>query len=202
VTITKGAPWGARGVEPPGTVTAASDAQARRIVSAARAAGQTIPPLHLTGGDLAQTLGAPASSGPDDRLVAPADAGVAVLDDEEHWFVAHLVARRSWWRGRIVAVMNAQHRGPWDVAPRSHPNDGRLDVVDVSPGLSLRDRWRARRRLPTGAHVPHPEIAMRQVQAWSTTFPRPTPVWLDGERVGAVRRLEVRVVPDALLLVV
>ena len=47
--------------------------------------------------------------------------------------VAHVVARGGgpWWRGPIVAVMNADRLGRWDVAPRAHPNDGRLDVVEV-----------------------------------------------------------------------
>ena len=104
--------------------------------------------------------------------------------------------------GRVVAVMNAQFLGTWDVAPRSHPNDGRLDVVDVAPSLSGTDRWRARRRLPSGTHVPHPAITVRQTSTWTTTFDEPTPVWLDGERVGEVVELSVRVEPDALVLVV
>jgi hypothetical protein len=33
-------------------------------------------------------------------------------------------------------------------------------------------------------------------------FDAPTPVWLDGERVGDARRLSVRVEPDALVCVV
>jgi diacylglycerol kinase family enzyme len=135
-------------------------------------------------------------------LLLPADLGVADLDGEERCFVAHLVARRSWWRGRVVGVMNAQFVGTWDVAPRSHPNDGRLDVVDVAPSLSGTDRWRARHRLPSGTHVPHPAITVRQTSAWTTTFDQPTPVWLDGERVGEVVELSVRVEPDALVLVV
>ena len=46
----------------------------------------------------------------------------------------------AWWRGRVVAAMNAEFLGPWDVAPRAHPGDGLLDVLDVSPAMSLADR--------------------------------------------------------------
>ncbi len=53
--------------------------------------------------------------------------------------------------------MNAQWIGSWDVAPRSHPNDGLLDRCEGD--LSLDDRWKARGRLPSGTHVPHPGIA-------------------------------------------
>jgi hypothetical protein len=212
VTIARGAPWGERGARPVGTVDAADDAAAREVVVAAHRAGTAVPPLHLQRGDLLRTLGHPGPTEeragtrpgpppPPAALLAPADLGVAVLDGTEHPFVAHVVARRSWWRGRLVAVMNAQFLGAWDVAPRSHPNDGRLDVLDVAPELSVRDRWRARRRLPAGAHVPHPAIQVRSVTTWGTTFDPALDVWLDGEPVGRVRHLEVRVVPDALLLV-
>jgi diacylglycerol kinase family enzyme len=97
--------------------------------------------------------------------------------------------------------MNAQFVRDWDVAPRSHPNDGRLDVVEVAGSMSVRDRWQARRRLATGTHVPHPDIVVRQLPAWQATLPDNTQVWLDGLPMGVVRNLSVRVEPDALLLV-
>ncbi|MCU1498295.1 MAG: hypothetical protein JWM47_2248, partial [Acidimicrobiales bacterium] len=113
---------------------------------------------------------------------------------------AHLVVRRSWWHGRVVAVMNAQWIDRWDVAPKSHPNDGLLDVLDGN--LSLGDRLKARTRLRTGTHVPHPGIAQRRVPAVQLTFERPMPVWLDGQRVGTASNLSVRIEPDAFTSVV
>jgi diacylglycerol kinase family enzyme len=132
----------------------------------------------------------------------PADLGSVLVDGVQHWFVAHLVARRSWWRGRIVAAMNAEFLGGWDVAPRAHPGDGLLDVVDVAAAMPLGDRLRARRRLPSGGHVPHPAIAVSRRPAVQLDFDRTTPVWLDGERVGDARRLSIRVERDALVCVV
>jgi hypothetical protein len=205
VTIRKGEEWGEPGGLPPDGVLVASDAEARRVVTEARRAGEPVPPLGLVGGDLCRTLG---GRGDVDRVRSPAgvrlptDLGAVLVDGVQHWFVAHLVARRSWWRGRIVAVMNAQFLGDWDVAPRAHPGDGVLDVVDVSPSMPLLDRWRARGRLPSGAHVPHPDIAVSRRRALQIDLGRPTPVWLDGERVGEARRLAVRVEPDALVCVV
>ena len=38
--------------------------------------------------------------------------------------------------------MNAQWLGDWDLGPRSHPNDGLLDVTDGT--LPFGDRWKAR----------------------------------------------------------
>jgi diacylglycerol kinase family enzyme len=136
-------------------------------------------------------------------MMLPVDAGRAVVDGQEHWFVAHLVARNSWWRGEIVAVMNAQFIGRWDVAPRSHPNDGRLDVVHVDASMSVRARGQARRRLITGTYLPHPQIASRRVAEHSVTMTRPVDIWLDGVRVArGVRQLSVRCVPDAFSVVV
>jgi diacylglycerol kinase family enzyme len=86
------------------------------------------------------------------------------------------------------------------VAPRAHPGDGALDLVDAAH-LGLRDRLAARRRLPSGSHVPHPGITARRVQAWQDTFPSPLDIWLDGERVGPARSLSVRVETAALTVV-
>jgi len=173
------------------------------VLEAARRANEALPPLGLLGGDLCRTVG---GRGDADRLRSPeamslpADLGSVLIDGRLHWFVAHLVVRRSWWRGRVVAVMNAQWIGPWDVAPRSHPNDGLLDVFDGD--LSLDDRWKARRRLRTGTHVPHPGIAQRRVAALQLELDRPTPVWLDGERVAEARTLSIRIEPDAYTCIV
>jgi diacylglycerol kinase family enzyme len=98
--------------------------------------------------------------------------------------------------------MNAEFLGAWDVAPRAHPGDGLLDVLDVGAGMSLGDRWRARARLPAGGHLPHPAIAVARRPAVQIELGRPTPVWLDGERVAEGRALSIRLEPDALRCVV
>jgi hypothetical protein len=202
VTIRKGETWGEPGALPPDGVVVRSDAEARAAVTAARRAGEPLPPLGLLGGDLCRAVG---GTGDEARLraggvVLPVDVGAVLVDGRLHWFVAHLVARRGWWRGRVVAVMNAQHLGRWDVAPRGHPNDGRLDVLDGD--LPLGQRWQARRRLPTGTHVPHPGIEERHVSALQLDLPPGADVWLDGEPIGPARHLSIRVEPDALRCVV
>jgi hypothetical protein len=203
VTIEKGQAWGVAGGLADDGVLVHSDAEARAVVEKARRAGDPVPPLGLLGGDLCRTMGGtgdeahvhdPASM----RL--PVDLGAVLIDGRMHWFVAHLVARRSWWHGRIVAAMNAEFHGRWDVAPRSHPNDGLLDVFDVTMGLG--DRLKARSRLPAGAHVPHPAIAQSRSSAIQLEFTQPLDIWLDGERMGRARTLSVRVEPDALTCVV
>jgi YegS C-terminal NAD kinase beta sandwich-like domain len=208
MTIGRGESWGrpAGDLAGIGCMVAHSDAEAREIVERARRAGDPVPPLLLLGGDLCRTVGGTGDEhharGPD-ALALPCDLGSVLLDGRQHWFVAHLVARRSWWRrGRIVAAMNAQFLGRFDVAPRGHPNDGRVEILDVAPSFGLGDRVKAWRRLPTGTHVPHPRIAVRRVSAEQETFDPPLPVWLDGVAVGSVRQLSLRVEPDALTLII
>jgi hypothetical protein len=203
MTIRKGAPWGEPGPLPAHGVTVRSDREARDIVTAARRAGEPIPPLGLLGGDLCRTLGGTGDEArlrSDDAVSFPVDLGSVLVDGRLHWFVAHLVARRSWWYGRVVVAMNAQFLGSWDVAPKSHPNDGRLDVLDGD--LPLGQRLQARVRLRSGTHVPHPRIEERRVQTLQLELARPTPVDLDGEPLGPARHLSVRVEPDALHCVV
>ena len=129
------------------------------------------------------------------------DLGVVTVAGEEHWFVSHVVARRSWWRGEVVAAMNAQFVGAWDVAPRGHPNDGRLDLVRVQD-LSVSDRWKAWRRLPSGSYLPHPGIEVRPVTELDLALAEPLTVRVDGVATGTADRLVLRVEPDALTVCV
>ena len=203
MTVRKGELWGSPGALPPDGVVVRTDAEARTVITQARRRDEPIPVLGLAGGDLARTCGA---TGDEDRLRSPdaqqlpVDLGEVLVDGSLHFFVAHLVARRSWWRGRVTVAMNAQYLGRWDVAPRSHPNDGRLDLLDGD--LSLGDRFKARSRLASGTHVPHPGITERRVKAVQLDLDRGTVVWLDGERLGPARTLSIRTVPDALTVVV
>jgi hypothetical protein len=174
------------------------DAVAGRLVREARAGGRAIPPIGLLGGDLRRTLG-----GADvEHLGAEVagfmiDLGLAEMGGSEWPFVSHLVARRRWWSGELLAVMNAEFLGRWDVAPRGHPNDGRLDVLHALD-LSVGDRWKAWRRLPTGRQLPHPQIAVQRSASVRITLARPLPVRLDGVAVGSFAEIAVRVEPDAL----
>jgi diacylglycerol kinase family enzyme len=128
----------------------------------------------------------------------PIDVGVAEHDGGTHRFLSHAVARRTWLRGPAVVVANAQFLGSWDIAPRSHPNDGWLDTTEVSATMSFAQRLEARKRLPTAGHLPHPDLATSRVRERSWVFSRPLDLWLDGTKVGRTRRLSVRVLPDAL----
>jgi diacylglycerol kinase family enzyme len=122
-----------------------------------------------------------------------------LVDGRLHLFVAHLVARTRMWN-RAVIAMNAQWLGPWNLGPRAHPNDGLLDAFDARLGLA--DLWKVRRRLPAGAHLPHPRIKESRTAAIQFELDRPTAVRLDGEEVDRGTTLAIRLEPDALRVVV
>jgi diacylglycerol kinase family enzyme len=133
-------------------------------------------------------------------MTFPVDVGRAELDGRPRWFVAHAVVRGPFWVGRAIAVMNAQWLGEWDLGPRAHPDDALLDVTDGA--LPLGDLLKARARARTGTHLPHPALRTSRVGQLSVELARPRSVWLDGERVGRARRIEVEVEPDALRVVI
>lgn len=203
MTIRKGQAWGEPGRLPTDGFVAHSDAAAAEIVAEAAAAGRKPPMIGLLGGDLCRTLSGPGS---EPRLHSeearryPVDVGHAVVNGESHVFVAHVIARRSWWWGRVIAVMNAQWLGAWDLGPRSHPNDG---VVDISDGsLSFGDRLKARRRLATGTHLPHPRISTARTAHRELTFEKPLKIWIDGVLIGSSKALVIDVEPDACTVVI
>ena len=187
MTIRPGEEWGVRVDLPASAAVAHTDAEA---ASADRGAD-----VVLAGGDLHRSVGSPGPRDPVQRVDVD---GLRVRLDggPAHWGIAHVVMRRGWWRGPIVAVMNVDHLGDWYVAPRAHPGDGRFDVVEVSPGMSRRDRLGARTRLPTGAHVPHPDITTSRSTHRDWEFVRPVGVWLDGVRIGTATSVDVELVPD------
>jgi len=199
MTIEPGTDWGESGRVPEDAIWVDSDAAARDLVTAARRAHKPLPQLCLTGGDLARSLGGGRGQ---ERLRsgkathARVDLGAVLLDGRIDWFVAHLVARRSWLRGRIVVVANTDFLGKWNIAPRAHPGDGLLDLIDANPGLG--DRIEARKRLPSGGHMPHPAIKARRASSFQLEFDRPTPIRLDGHLVGHAKMLSTRCEPNSL----
>ena len=227
MSIAKGRDWGEVGPIPGDAVFAATDSEAAAVVAAARRDGQPAPPVVLTGGDLARTLGTTGGHRPakgpavgaevTDGLSAAtgarvkaspgrtkpatgtrvwADMGAALVDGRLFWFAAHLVARRSWWRGRVLVVANAAFMGRGNVAPRAHPGDGRLDVLDAR--LRLGDRIRARSRLGAGTHLPHPDIEQRRVAAAQFDLDPALNVYADGRPLGRAAAISVRVEPASL----
>ena len=196
--------WGERGALPDDGALVSSDAEARALVETARRVGEEPPPIGLLGGDLCRTLGGRgdvARIRSDEGVRLRIDLGRVVADDRPPaWFVAHLVTRAGPLWGRAWVAMNAEWCGRWCLGPRAHPGDGLLDFSEAD--LPLGERLRARSRLPSGAHLPHPQIRTWRAAAAEVRFERPVGLWLDGSREGRVSVLTVTLEPGALLVVV
>ena len=201
--IRRGEDWGEAGGLGSGGVLANSDAEMRTVIEDARRANRGIPEIGLLGGDLCRTLG---GRGDPDAVRSPeawrfeVDLGAVLLDGRLFWFCAHLVAKRRGWAGEALVAMNAAWWGRWNLGPRAHPGDG---LLDISHGrLSAADRLRARRRVGTGDHLPHPQIGYRRTGAFQVKLERPMMVELDGQPVARASNLAIRLEPAALTVVV
>ncbi len=197
MTIRRGQSWGENVAVPPHLVSIATDGDLARAVLRGEPR-----PIRLVGGDVFHTLGG-QSAGPGLQRL-PIDVLRVMADGRQFVAVAHVVARRGglfgWWRGPILAVMNADRNGAWNVAPRAHPNDGRAEIVEVGDEFGLRARWQARRRLPTGTYLPHPAISTSRIKVQAWAFDRPRRLWLDGIELGTVRSLGVTVEADGAII--
>ena len=202
MTIRKGDPWGEAAACPPDVKVVSPDRDLRDWELWHRARGEPIGDVGATGGDLARTCGGTGAARPCAAKVSVDVMRVTLDEREPTWGVAHVVARRSWLVGELVMVMNAEYLGSYDVAPRSHPNDGRLDVLRVDPAMSRRERLQARRRARHGGHLPHPHLSLGSVPEVDLQFDKAMVVWIDGVRCGIAARLRVSNEPDALTLYV
>ena len=205
MTIRKGEQWGETVESPSDLHVAPDDAAAREWVvrhrTAAHDVGQHGTQLGLGAGDLARTMGGGRPGRfPGTVTRACVDLLRVTAGDDTTWAVAHVVARRSWWTGEVLLAMNAQFLGPYDVAPRSHPNDGRVDVVRVDSAMSWRARAHARSRARTGSHLPHPQLHATSGPTHRAEFSRPLVVWVDGVRWRTASTIDITVEPDALFV--
>lgn len=225
MVIEKGRDWGGRGVVVASTPVVDSDAALADLFSVDRSShgdlalsgpdvvallphsGATKDPRAASGG-LARTVGARGTQDAilgQERAILPIDLGVATFDpgsDDQREVViaASLVICSRLWSGPIQGAMNAAFLGDWNVAPGGHPNDGRFDVIEAQ--LTLSDRFKARTRLPSGSHIPHPNISIRRLKAAEFVVGRSASVWIDGRPYGRADKVELAVFPDAVSLAI
>jgi len=97
-----------------------------------------------------------------------------------------------------VVIANGQFLRGADLVPRGHPGDGRLEVQVYA--LAPAARAEARRRLPGGGHLPHPDIATFAGRSVTVTWRAPRPLEADGRRRPATGRLDAQVRAGAATL--
>jgi hypothetical protein len=203
MTIKPGEPWGRTIDRPVDLVVVSGDLELARRLTSTRD-GRNGPPVFAVDGDFARTLGGPHVDGrltvnelPVDLVDVRLGGGVVTATACAHVVITNPWWRGGWWRGSVVVVMNAEFIGEWDVAPRGHPNDGRVEVFEIGSTFGVRLRWQALRRVRSATHVPHPGISTRTVRASSWSFRAPMRVSVDGCRIGSATDVEVTVTPDA-----
>lgn len=198
MTIRKGADWGRIVVRPDRLRIAAGDADLATLLT-----DGTGLPVAASGGDLFRTMGSRQVADRSELRAFPVDLMDVSLDGGAPTVaVAHVVARLpasrgGAWRGPILAIMNAEFMGGYDVAPRGHPNDGRVETFRVSEQMTVRQRWELRRRLRHASHLPHPHITTRSVRSTTHDFDQRLRVVADGVDIGSAQSIAVTVRPDA-----
>lgn len=201
MTISKGSTWGETVDRPDDLRIARDDRELAQMLS-----DTTETPTAVASGDMFRTVGARAIGDRTELLALPIDLMAVRLDDAEPVVsVAHVLTRLplwrgGWWRGQVLAVMNAEFVGRYEVAPRGHPNDGRVETFLAAPDMGVRQRWEVRQRLPSARHLPHPQIATRPVRSREWTFDAASDVIVDHVVVGRGIRLSIEVIPDATVL--
>jgi len=208
MVIKHGQDWGREAIAPSDLVVASSDAELAAHV------GDGKTNIVVTGGDMWRTIGA------DSRVVAIGESATCLPIDimkvecrlADQSLVSKIAAanivlrpmnvRGGWLRGSLTVVANAQFLGRWDVAPRGHPNDGRVEVTQVDRHMGLRQRLTARSRLSTGSHLPHPLIQTRSLKNFvcDGNDLAHHVLWLDGQCMGRVSSLSCEVCSDAAFL--
>ena len=201
MTIEKGVPWG-REVERPVDLRVVDGDAA--LAAAVERGG--LRPVAVRGGDLARTINAAPIADRTRLMALPIDLVEVRLDGSDPLVAcAHVVVHAPWWRGgwlreRVLVALNAEYLGGRDLAPRGHPDDGRVEVLECSASMGVRQRLTAERRSRRGAHLPHPDLRMRSTDAARWELERAGVVRVDGRRVGRARTIELRVRPDAAVL--
>ena len=214
MTVRRGEQWGRPADPDADLVVVRTDTALTAAVVSEDPSGVAAPNGITAGviaGDLHRTLGSPP--GGTARLRSPQawwhpiDLGELTLRTDAGttrsvWFSAHVVAvegGRPLFAARTVVVMNAAYVGDANLGPRAHPNDGLLDVTDGR--LGTWDRIRARRRMVSGTHLPHPSLHHRRVRECEVEFARPAAVTVDGVSQGWATSLVATCHPDAASVV-
>ena len=172
----------------PCTVTKGSIAQALgissgRIQNLDPNQQMTLVDIDLLQIDFRATTPSTANSSTSSRIVV---AGTIAIQNRTLLSTCLILSNSGLLRGR-------------DVLPRAHPNDGFVDVLEVDPKISIRQRAIAWRRSAIGSHLPHPSFRVsRSIDfQWSGS---PAHMIADGVTYKGVVWLQCTVLADAMKL--
>ncbi len=188
MVVHRGQNWGSIGTPDASLPVARDEAHAGQLIE------QGVREFVLTSGDLLRTVGASSPTPNCSYRRLPIDLmRIRMVDlrgrSSDHLSMSHCLVRRRFVSGGVLfgpvtVICNSQYLHGRDVAPRGHPNDGKVEIVEFSQRLSFRQRLLVLQRMKTGDHLPHPFIAVRQVlervELNATGF-----VVNDGRRIGS-----------------
>ena len=206
MTISKHLEWGRDILKPEDLVICQDDAAASRLLTGLISESKHLPIIAIKSSKLARALGTNGAQLESKNMRAlPFDLikiDFTNSSNEKIMVIAigYALLRNSWWRGEITAVLNTSFIGDWDCAPRSHPNDGKFDVVSVGSQMRPMQRLIASRRLRLGTHLPHPKISTHQatnLELSSSALPN---LFVDGQRFAKVSQISFTLLPDAVTL--
>ena len=224
MSIRKGEPWGGPEDSPPDLVVTGDDHDLAAAVAGAPP-GVLVSFLAAPGSDVARAVGL-RTGAPHQGVALPMDA--LALDDGTLAVNAVVLGRppdrlrardRS---GAITLTLNGTEggegsgetiadattlvvaTGQWlrgaDLVPRGHPGDGRAELQVYR--LRRSERRAMRRRLPTGAHLPHPRIVTRTAVEVEARADRGFPLEIDGRPRPPAAALQVRLIPSRYRLLI
>jgi len=206
MTIRKNEDWGSTVVRPENLVICETDAATSQLATDFYLQQKPMPAIAITRSSLSRTLGKEGSNVNSQNMQAtPFDLiEVTFVDasmiEQKVLALGYGLLRKSWWRGDIVAAMNTSFIGNWDCAPRSHPNDGKFDLLAVNGEMKSTQRLIASRRLKFGTHLPHPQISMKQLTSFDADCSAKPNLYVDNRRFMSVNQCKFRLLPDALTL--
>ena len=106
-------------------------------------------------------------------------------------------------RSRYVCISNAGIVKGRNLTPRAHPNDGILDILEISQDISFRNRLQAFKRASTGTHIPHPNISThRDSECEYLNIDNQEVLHVDGLKISSWQGIHITVLPDYWKIVV
>ena len=206
MTIKKSQDWGETVARPKDLEICETDAAASQLLTKHHLRKQAFPAIAIIKSDLARALGTTGADPKAERMQAtPFDLIEISFDGElaTEQIVLGLgygLLRKSWWHGEIVAAMNTSFIGDWDCAPRSHPNDGKFDLLTVTNQMNATQRLIASRRLKHATHLPHPQISVKQSADYEANCKARPNLYVDNQKFSRISQCRFRLLPDALTL--
>ena len=206
MTIRKNEDWGVTVTRPENLVICETDAAASQLATNYFLQQKPIPAIAITRSNLSRALGTTGADIDSQNMQAtPFDLiEITFADDSKTGqrvlALGYGVLRKCWWSGEIVAAMNTSFIGDWDCAPRSHPNDGKFDLLTVKSEMKPTQRLIASRRLRLGTHLPHPQISVKQLTSFEADCSAEPNLYVDNRKFVCVNQCKFRLLPDALTL--